>query len=63
MDSSSCRIGATELLLDDQLSGLEAVLVQLGAREAVVNKVSGLGGLFGSNFGTGDETCEGLKGH
>ncbi|GLC60185.1 hypothetical protein PLESTB_001582900 [Pleodorina starrii] len=38
VDSSSCRLGATEMLLDEQLSGLEAVLVQLGAREAVVNK-------------------------
>ncbi|KXZ42923.1 hypothetical protein GPECTOR_111g256 [Gonium pectorale] len=38
VDSASCRLGASELLLDDQLSGLEAVLVQLGAREVVINK-------------------------
>ncbi|GLI63268.1 hypothetical protein VaNZ11_006172 [Volvox africanus] len=40
VDSSSCQLGANEMLLDDQLSGLEAVLVQLGAREAVLNKDS-----------------------
>ncbi|KAG2483939.1 hypothetical protein HYH03_017259 [Edaphochlamys debaryana] len=38
VDPSSCRLGAAELLLDESLGGLEAVLVQLGAREAVVNK-------------------------
>ncbi len=41
-EPSCCRLGATELLLDDTCSGLEAVLVQLGAREAVVNRVRGL---------------------
>lgn len=41
MDPSGCRLGAAELLVDEQLSGLESVLVQLGAREAVVNKVGG----------------------
>ncbi|EFJ43623.1 hypothetical protein VOLCADRAFT_96164 [Volvox carteri f. nagariensis] len=40
VDAASCRLGACEMVLDDQLSGLEAVLVQLGAREAVVNKDS-----------------------
>ncbi|GFR44787.1 hypothetical protein Agub_g6119, partial [Astrephomene gubernaculifera] len=40
VEPACCRLGACELLLDDSLSGLEAVLVQLGAREVVLNKDS-----------------------
>ena len=47
MDPSSARLGACELLLgggggggaQEALGGLEAALVQLGAREVLINKV------------------------
>lgn len=41
MDSAGGRLGACEVVLGDGggLAGVEAVMVQLGAKEVVVNKV------------------------